>query len=171
MRFLMLALVVILMTGCDAIRTVYVEVVSETTVNKGPLGETLPELGFGEFTSFDVSNSQTFENNNATRNNIGESYVTQFVLKVTDPDGQTLSFIDEMEVFIGDGNTRARVAYLGNDQNTDVRELQLQVYDEHEIGQYLRADETVVDVEAKGSPPERDTTIEATMGFSIKLQF
>lgn len=154
MRFLMIAMALILMTGCDALRTVYVEVVSETTVQSGgPLGGTFSELGFSEFASFDVSSSQTFQNNDANRDNIGDSYVTQFALEVTDPDGQTLSFIDGMEVFIGDGNTRTRVAYLGDDQNTDVRVLQLQVHDDREIGQYLRADETVVDVEAKGTPP------------------
>lgn len=172
MRLFMLGLVVLVVAGCDAIRTVYVEVASETTVESaGPLGGTFSELGFGQFASFDVSNSQTFQNNDASRNNIGDSYVTQFTLKVTAPDNQTLSFIDGMEVYIGDGNTRTRVAYLGDEQNTDVRELALQVHDDREIGQYLRADETVVDVEASGSPPEEDTTLEAVMGFNIQLEF
>ncbi len=170
MRLLMFGLVVMVMAGCDAIRTVYVEVVSETTVESaGPLGGALSELGFSQFASFDVSKSQTFQNNNANRNNIGDSYVTQFSLKVTDPDNQTLSFIDGMEVYIGDGNTRTRVAYLGDGQSTDVSELTLQVHDDREIGQYLRAEETVVD--ASGSPPEEDTTIEAVIGFSIQLEF
>lgn len=172
MRLLMFGLVVLVMAGCDAIRTVYVEVVSETTVDSaGPLGGTFTELGFNQFASFDVSNSQTFQNNDANRDNIGDSYVTHFSLKVTDPDDQTLSFIEDMEVYIGDGNTRTRVAYLGDGQNTDVRELSLQVHDDREIGQYLRAEETVVDVEASGRPPEEDTTLEAVMGFSIQLQF
>jgi hypothetical protein len=168
----MTGLAVFLLAGCDAIRTVNVEVVSETTVQSGgPLGGVFSGLGFSEFASFDVSNSTTFQNNNASRDNIGESYVTQFVLEVTDPDNQTLSFIDELEVYVGDGNNRTRVAYLGDDQSTDVSELRLQVYDEREIGQYLRAEETVVDVEATGSPPDEDTTIEATMGFAIELEF
>lgn len=172
MRFLMLSLMALLLSGCDGIRTIYVDVVSETTVQKvGPLGSTFSALGFGEFASFDVSSSQTFENNNANRNNIGDSYVEDFVLKVTDPDNQTLAFIDDMEVFIGDGDTRTRIAYVAEGQDTDVSELKLTVYDDREIGQYLRADETVVEVEAKGRPPEDDTTIEATMGFSIELVF
>lgn len=171
MRLLMFGLVVMVMAGCDAIRTVYVEVVSETTVEgAGPLGGALPDLGFSQFASFDVSNSQTFQNNNANRNHIGDSYVTQFSLKVTDPENQTLEFIDGIEVFIGDGNTRTRVAYLGDGQSTDVRELTLQVHDDYEIGQYLRAEETVVDVEASGSPPKDNTTIEAVIGFSIQLE-
>jgi hypothetical protein len=91
--------------------------------------------------------------------------------QLPDPSEQTLSFIDGMEIFIGDGNSKTRVAFLEKDQNTDVSELRLQVYTDREIGQYLRAEETVVDVEAKGSPPDEDTMIEATMGFSIQLVF
>ena len=172
MRSLLILLASLMLVGCDSFRTINVEVTSEATISGGgPLLSSLNGLGFGEFASFDISNSVEFENNDATRNNIGDSYVTEFTLKVVDPDEQTLKFIESLEVFIGDGDNPTRVAYLDDDQDTDVTELSLRVYSDREIGQYLRAEKTKVTVEAKGQPPGEDTTIEATMGFRIKLVF
>lgn len=168
---ILLSIGVLTLTACEAARTVNVDVTSQTELEGNPLGNAITSFVFADFASFDVSSSATFENNDATKANIGESFVTGFVLKVKTPDDQTLSFMDNMEVYIGDGNTRTRVAYIADTQNTDVMTLELQVYDEREIGQYLRAEETVVDIEVNASPPNRDTTIEATMSFEILLQF
>ena len=172
MRSLLILLASLMLVGCDSFRTINVEVTSEATISGGgPLLSSLNGLGFGEFASFDISNSVEFENNDATRNNIGDSYVTEFTLKVVDPDGQTLDFIDTMQVFIGDGDIETEVAYLDGDENTDVTELSLTIVEGAEIGQYLRSDKTRVTVKATGRPPENDTTIEATMGFRIRLVF
>ncbi|MCH8532126.1 MAG: hypothetical protein LAT65_14850 [Saccharospirillum sp.] len=172
MRSLLILLASLMLVGCDSFRTINVEVTSEATISGGgPLLSSLNGLGFGEFASFDISNSVEFENNDATRNNIGDSYVTEFTLKVVDPDGQTLDFIDTMQVFIGDGDIETEVAYLDGDENTDVTELSLTIVEGAEIGQYLRSDKTKVTVKASGQPPENDTTIEATMGFRIRLVF
>lgn len=172
MRSLLILLTGLMLGGCDSFRTINMEVTSESTVSDGGLlGSSWTALGFGDFASFDVSSSAEFENNDATKNNIGDSYVTQFKLRVVDPDGQTLKFIESMEVFVGDGDNETRVAFLDDDQDTGVTELSLRVYDDREIGQYLRADKTKVTVKASGQPPEVDTTIEATMGFRIRLVF
>lgn len=172
MRLITLCLLSIFLMSCDSLTTISVDVESETTVDDGGLiVSTLTTLGFTEFASFDVSGSAAFKNNNATKNNIGESYVTAFTLEVMSPNGQTLDFIDEMEVYIGDGDNRTSVAYIADQTDTDVTLLYLQVEDDRDISQYLRADETVVDVDVTGRPPENDTTIKAIISFSIKLQF
>ena len=169
-KITMLALVFLLM-ACDSLTTIYVDVESETTVKKGLLGGVLSAFGFTEFVSFDVSGSAEFENNDATRDNIGSSYLTGFTLEVVDSGDQTLSFIHGMEIFIGDGETRTRVAYIGDEQDTDVRFIYLDIVEGAEIGQYLRSEKTKISVEANGSPPSEDTTINATASFKIRLQF
>lgn len=161
------------LTACDQTPTIFVDVVSETTVEDGGIvGESLNTTGFDNFASFDVSSSSEFKNSDAGKNNIGSSYVNGFVLNVKQPDGQTLEFIDEMRVFIGkDDDNMTEVAYIESGQDTDVTTLYLRTYDRRDIGQYLRAESTVVEVEVKGTPPEEDTVIEATMTFAINLHF
>lgn len=160
------------LTSCDVLTTFYVDVTAETTVERNALSLIdFSALGFNNFASFDVSSSSEFENEGATKNNIGESYVTGFVLEVTSPDGATMEFIDELEIFMGQGDSdqRTRVAYLPADADTIVKTLFLVAHDDRDISQYLRADSTVVEVKAKGESPQQDTTLEATMTFEIKL--
>ena len=162
-----------LVTACDSLRTIYVDVTSKTTVDTLPLNSTVFQpLGFDNFASFDVSSSAEFENSDASKHNIDESYVTGFVLEVTAPDDATLEFIDDLEVFIGQGDSdqRTRVAYLPDNTDTNVATLYLSVYDDRDISQYLRAESTVIEVDAKGRTPDQKTTIQATMTFAVKLQ-
>jgi len=169
-RFSVLALSLVLL-GCDSLRTVNVDIESETLVESGGfLGSVFTQFGFDDFVSFDVSQSAEFKNNDATRGNIGESYVTGFVLEVISPQGNTLSFIDDLEIYIGDGSTKLQVAYIDESQDTDVSRLALKVFDESDIGKYLRAEATTVEVNAKGTPPSEDTQIRATLSLSIQLQ-
>ncbi|MFC3701203.1 hypothetical protein ACFOND_06060 [Reinekea marina] len=160
------------LSSCDSLTTVIVDVESETTVQKSSLFNTFTALGFENFVSFDVSSSQEFENNNASKNNIGESYLTGFTLEVTDPDGQTLEFISSMKVYISDGesDTKIEIARIEDGTNTDVRLLYLDVFADSEIGKYLRAEKTKITVEAQGEPPQENTTIEAVATFKIKLK-
>ncbi|MBU2863530.1 hypothetical protein KO489_06720 [Reinekea forsetii] len=160
------------LSACDSLTTVIVDVESETTVRGTILGLDSTVLGFDNFVSFDVSSSQEFENNNASKNNIGESYLTGFTLEVTDPDGQNLDFINSMKVYISDGDseTKIEIARIEEGTNTDVRLLYLDVFDDSEIGKYLRADKTKITVEANGNSPQKDTTIEAVATFKIKLK-
>lgn len=162
------------LSACDSLTTVIVDVESETTVqgDPSPIKIDLGPFTFDNFVSFDVSSSQEFENNNASKNNIGESYLTGFTLEVTDPDGQTLDFINSMKVYISDGDseTKIEIARIEEGTNTDVRLLYLDVFDDSEIGKYLRADKTKITVEANGNSPRNDTTIEAVATFKIKLK-
>ena len=160
------------LSACDSLTTVIVDVESETTVRGTILGLDSTILGFDNFVSFDVSSSQEFENNDATKNNIGESYLTGFTLEVIAPDGQTLDFIKSMNVYIsdGDGETRIEIARIEEGTNTNVKLLYLDVFGDSEIGKYLRADKTKITVEANGNSPQNDTTIEAVATFKIKLK-
>lgn len=169
---LFLSVMVLGMSSCDALRTVYVDVTAETTVESSWLSLVdFQALGFDNFASFDVSNSSEFENQGAGKQHIGESYVTGFVLEVTAPDDGQLNFIDELEIYISDsdGEQRTRVAYLPADADTNTSTLYLAVHDDRDISQYLRADSTVIEFEAKGESPDQDTTIEATLTLAIKL--
>lgn len=169
---LLFSLVALFTLGCDQLTTVMVDVESESTVQGGSLlGNTFVTLGFDNYTSFDVSSSSEFQNNDATKNNIGESYVTAFKLEVMSPEGATLNFIEEMQIYINDADASGDgtlVASIDANTDTNVEVLYFDTYD-YEIGQYLRADSTEVTVKAKGDEPNQDTEIRATMTFKIKL--
>jgi hypothetical protein len=173
MRNFAIVALMFFLSACDSLTTVFVDVESETTVQGGLVAEAFAAFGFNNFVSFDVSSSSEFENNDATRDNIGESYLTGFTLEVIDPDEQTLNFISTMNVFIGDGesDTKIEIARIEEDTNTDVILLYLDVFDNSEIGKYLRSEKTEITVEASGNQPPQNTTIKATATFKIKLQF
>lgn len=176
-RLLALLIATVALAGCEPLdRLSRVEVVakSETTVNGCTPCTTLDPLGFDEFASFNINSSSSFQNSDASKDNIGEdSFVTEFTIRVLDPDDQTLEFIDSMRVFMDDddnpNNGETEVAFIGSGQSTDVKELSLRVNDERAIGQYLRADETVIRVNAEGNPPPQDTTLEAEMHLDVDL--
>lgn len=172
MRIVVVLILSVFLASCDQLNRINVDIEAEKDVDSvGGLGSLLNTFGFDDFVSFDVSSSAEFENNDATRDNIGESYVSMFHLEVLSPDGQTLSFIDGMEVYVGDGDTRTRVAFIEDGFDTDAANFYLTVADGRDIGQYLRAESTTVEVEASGTPPDVDTRIKATIRFSIELQF
>lgn len=176
MRFIFTLTAVLLLTGCDPFeRLSRIQVVasSETEVGGGIWG-TYHTLGFSNFSSFNINSTSSFENSDATKNNIGnDSFVTQFTLRVLDPEGQTLEFIDSMRVYMDNddssSNGETEVAFIADSQDTNVRELDLTVYDDRAIGQYLRAEETVIRVVAQGNPPSQKTTIEAEMKLDVDL--
>ncbi|MCH8553294.1 MAG: hypothetical protein LAT62_15250 [Natronospirillum sp.] len=160
----------LLLVACNAAReltNISVTIISEEEVQGSgglPLGDLL-----GGFGSFDVTESENFQNSDATRNNLESSSLASFTLRVTDPDQQDLDFIDEMKVFIdANGEEKSLIAWY-DDFESDQREATFNRVEDVDLTDYLRAEEAEIVTETEGSPPQFDTTLEVEMVLDINF--
>lgn len=145
------------------ISNISVTVTSETEV-QGTFVDLSAFYGFG---SFDITQSESFQNSDATRDNLESSSLDSFTLRVKDPESQDLDFIDRMYVYIdAEGEDKELIAWY-DDFEPDQREASFNVVDDVDLTDHFRQEEAEIVTEAEGSPPQETTTLEAEMVFNI----
>ena len=163
------ALPLLILAACNPLReisNISVSVTSETEVQ----GTIVEMPAFPGFEGFDISQTETFQNSDATRDNLESSSLDSFTLRVTeDSQGQSLGFIDEMKVFINaEGQDEQLIAWYDEFEEGQ-REASFNVVDDVDLTDYFRQDEAEIVTETTSSAPQQNTTLEAEMVFDINF--
>lgn len=143
---------------------------SESTIEQGTVVEQLAgQFGFSDFVSFDISQTDEFQNQGVTKDQIDSVRMTKLHLEVVDPpSGQDLSFIDTLEFFVeADGLERKRVA-SGTDFPEGATAVDLMI-DDVELKPYAVAPSMDITTEATGHRPANDTTVEGTVELLVDV--
>lgn len=155
------------LAGCAAFPIRFdVKAEGTTTIQKGTLLEQLTGgLGFDSFSSFDISESQEFKNQNTNKNLIKEAKLKSITMTITGPDSQNFDFLEELSFFVeAPGQTRKRIATKTVPRGVKTFSLDL---DNVDLTPYVKAESLKITTEAKGKRPENDTTIKAEVVITI----
>jgi hypothetical protein len=154
--------------GCGAISISFdVSTDGKTTISKGSLLEQLSgSFGFDGFSSFDISESSEFKNQNTQKDRIKTAAVKSIPMTIVGPDTQTFDFLEEVTFYIeAPGVTKKRIGTKKISKGVKKFTLDL---DGLELAPYLKADSVKITTDAKGKRPENDTTIQAAIVLSIE---
>lgn len=168
-RYLLVGLCVwaLCLTGCGNLNVTFdVTADGKTTIQKGTLLEQLTSsFGFDGFSSFDVSQSSEFENNNTEKSRVKSSKAKSITMNIVGPDTQNFDFLEEISFYIeAPGQTKQRIGTKAVPKGAKSFTLDL---DGVELAPFIKADSIKITTDAKGKKPENDTTIEAVIVLTI----
>ena len=169
----LLVVIAAALTACggDGLDTFNVDMSSTATIPKGSVLEQLAGgLPFsGEFTNFDISESQDFQNQGVKKSEIDSVRLAKLELVITSPaTGQDFTFLQDLEFYVeAQGLERKRVARAGPfepGQKTVTMAL-----DGVELAAYVAAPAMSLTTEANGKRPNNDTTLQAKTRLRIDV--
>ncbi len=174
LRTVVLAPALLALTACGA-NVFPVEVSGETTIagDPSPLGNLLGAFNIGSFASIDFDQSQEFQNQGVTKDQV-ESVKTSFVrLKIISPETQDFSFLENLEFWAKVGDQEVLVAEKQGIDRLGLKApnpvLELDVTDA-ELQPYVTAPAMSIVVRGKGRMPPQDTRLEATVGLDVTVK-
>lgn len=155
------------LSGCGNVNVTFdVTADGKTTIQKGSLLEQLVgSFGFDGFSSFDVSQTSEFKNQNTEKSRVTSSKVKSITMKIVGPETQNFDFLEEISFYIeAPGQTKQRIGTKVIPKGAKTFTLDL---DNLELAPYIKADSIKITTDAKGKKPDNDTTIEAVIVLSI----
>lgn len=140
---------------------------SEAVVPRGTIVEgLLGDLGFEDLVSLDVTASEELANQGVESGDIESVRLTGLVLRVTDPAGGDLSFLDEVSFWVeAPGEARVRVAWA-DDFPEGEAEVEFHL-DDVDIAPYAVTRSMTVGSDVDGHRPEQDVTVEARVDLDV----
>lgn len=159
-----------LFAGCQPAVEFDVEVEGEAVVQAGSaLEQLLGEFpAFDSFLSFDIADTQEFENHETTKAHVQEAYITLIRLSVVNPENATFDFLDEITFYVQSPNhPKEQVATKSVPNGANTVDLDLRDID---VAPYVKDDTFSVTTAATGSRPSRDTTVRAEMVVHVLAQ-
>jgi hypothetical protein len=170
---LLLAAALPALVGCEA-NVFPVEVKGETTIQ----GSALPDLltafpAVGSFSNIDFNQSQEFQNQGITKEQV-KSVRTEYVrLRILSPDTQDFSFLQSIQFFARAGDTERLVA-----EKHDIDRLALPAPNpvlmldvtSVELQPFVTAPSMSIVVRGSGSQPPQDTKIQAEVGLKVEIR-
>lgn len=166
----LLTAVLVVAATCGGLDNVLVHAEAQTKVPAGgPLDPLLGQIDFlGDFTSFDISDTQEFQNKGYTRDQIDSVHLNTFTLKATDPQDANFDFLDKISFFAeSDGLPRVEIARL-DPVPEGAAELDLEVLDV-DLVDYATAESMSITTEASGHLPSEETTIDAKVELDVDV--
>jgi hypothetical protein len=131
-------------------------------------GELLGDLGFSEFSNFDLSQDQSVGGQGYTKDEIDGVKLVRVHLVVNAPAGGNFDFLDSIALFVeAEGLPRIQIASL-TEIPEGVTELELDVEDV-QLVDYAVAPAMTLTTEATGTAPEEDTTVTGTIDFDVDI--
>lgn len=154
------------MMGCSEVLQFPVETSAQTSIEGDPLGGLLGTIGFPDLATFDISETDEFENQGVNKEDIESVTLTSLSLKVVSPEGQDLSFFESIEFYVESGGLeKVRIAHLESFPE-GVSEVQFLI-DDVELRDYVAAESMAVTTDVTASAPAQDTTLEAHIAFEV----
>ncbi len=153
-------------TACvGELLTIHIEQQGSGVVEGGGLvGELLTTLTLGGFDDLSVNIEQELANQGVAPGDISSVYVTELTLST--PDGEDLSFVSSLSIWIASpGLDPVRIAH-GEDFPEGQKTVSLTL-DGVDLTDYVVAESLTVETQADGTLPENDTTIEVLMGLDV----
>ena len=161
-----LGLLLLSVSGCGGLISFDIDQSGTSTVPAQQAGLLSGLPGFQGFSSFNLSQSSQFANNNTNKDHITECRLTRLTLKVTNPPGTDLSFLSRIDFFISAPNLDkihiAGIAPLPPGQSSVDLKL-----DDVDIAKYARSDSFSITTAVSGQSPKADTTIEADLKLNV----
>lgn len=164
-RVLYPALAVLL--ACGSLTTIDVQQSASATVEQGTILESLlGDIGFSDFVSMDLTESQELQNQGVEPGDIQEVYLRELSLTVKSPDGGDLSFFNSMEVYVeGPGLPKQLVAWQDTFPEGEGKvSFELEDVD---LTDYVVSESMTLSTEVDAHRPEETTEIKAT--FSVEV--
>ncbi len=144
---------------------------ARTTIPKGSLLEQLAgDLGFADFATIDLTQSQELQNQGVERHQIEHVYLQRLMLRIVDDpsEGRDFTFIDSIAFFAeADGLPRRRIAH-GGPFEEGAREVGLDL-DDVDLAPYATAPSMTLTTEVSGRRPSMDTTVEAEVVLRVHV--
>jgi len=132
----------------------------------GPLGALFSELGFDGFMDMSISESEELANQGVAPGDISSAEITNFTLSVLDPEGEDLSFINSLEIWVEtEGIDPVMVAsQTAFPEGSSSVEFNLEKVD---IVAFVVSEKMTITTEVDGGLPAEDTTLEAVVDFAV----
>lgn len=153
--------------ACSApLATVEVEKSGQATIAAGGLLEQIVgDLGFDELQGFDFAASQELRNEGVEPGDIDGVFLTSLTL--TAVDGDDLSFLEEVEVFVDAPELDSVLVAAGSGfEGKQSAELETEGVD---LTAYAVASSMTVRVEGQGRRPNEDTTVAVAASFDVTV--
>lgn len=126
-------------------------------------------LGFDNFGDMEITQSQEFQNQDVSANEVDSVTLKSFQLAVVEPpSGQDLTFLNALDFYVeADGLERKLIA-SGADFPEGQTEVDLELADV-ELKPYVLEDSVTITTQADGSRPDQETTIEARIVLTVDI--
>jgi hypothetical protein len=122
------------------------------------------------FTSFDVSQTQDFQNQHTEKKYVKSAKLKALTLKITAPSDQDFNFLDSIQFFAEANGTKTRVAHAENISAMGLKApnptLALTL-DPVDLTPVVKADTMSITTEAQGRQPAKDTTVEIDLTLHL----
>lgn len=158
-----------LVSGCGGILSFDTSISGQTTIQKGTLLEQALPMDFSGLGGIQLSQTQAFQNQGVSPDQVDSIKMKSFTLEVTDPpSGQDLSFLDAIEFDVSaDGLPTQRIAQSAPGAFQGARTVSLTV-DDVELKPYATAPNFSITSKATANErPDNDTTIKATVVLHV----
>ena len=161
-----------MITGCSKLDDLdnLTVTLSDTTQVPGAtvLGQLLDGLGFDGFSNFDIAQSEEFQNQGITKNQIEYAKLSAFTLRVTHPAGQDLSFLDSLKIFVAAENQPPRLVASGGNFPAGSAGVDL-VLENVDLKPFITAPTAEFSTEVQGRRPQQESSIEAVIKIFVEV--
>jgi hypothetical protein len=157
--------------GCgaiDSLLTIEISESSQVMVEQGTVLESLlGDLGFGDFVSMDLTESQALSNQGVEPGDIERVTLTVLELEAIEPEGGDLSFLESMTFYVSAPDVEE--ALLASSPGFPQGEA-LVVFDREDIDltPYVVSESMTIGTDVTAQRPEQDTLVEAR--FTVEVQ-
>ncbi len=125
------------------------------------LEQLVGDVGFGNFASFDITQSQELKNQGVKREQITSVKLTKLSIEVTSPaNGQDLTFIDSLTFFVESPGVAKKEIAKGGPFTAGATKADLTLVD-LELAPYAAAPSMTFTTAATGKRPSNTTTLDA----------
>jgi hypothetical protein len=164
------ALAVLVLGTCSSLDNVEVPVTAQATIpRRSVIDELLGNLAFTGFEGFDISQSQQFENQGYSKNQVDSVRMLELTLTIRSPASSNFDFLDAIRFYAeADGLPRVLVAEL-SPVPAGVTELSLDVDSSVELQPYVIAPSMTLTTEAEGVRPAEETMVDAEAIFDVDV--
>ncbi|HWN70843.1 MAG TPA: hypothetical protein VNM90_24545 [Haliangium sp.] len=164
------ALAALALGTCSSLDNIEVPVTANATIpRRSVLDELLGNLSFAGFEGFDISQSQQFENQGYSKDQVDSVHMLEMTLTIRSPAGANFDFLDSIRFYAeADGLDRVLVAEL-DPVPQGASTLVLDVDSSVELQPYVIAPEMTLTTEATGVRPAEETMVEAEAIFDVDV--
>ena len=157
--------------GCgalDSLLTVEISETSQVMVEQGTVLESLlGDLGFGEFVSMNLTESQELANQGVEPGDIESVTLTVMELEAIEPDGSDLSFMESM-VFYAEAPDVDKVQIASSPGFPEGEPLVAFTLEDVDLTPYVVSESMTLSTDVNAGRPEQDTLVEARFTLQVK---
>jgi hypothetical protein len=164
------ALAALALGTCSSLDNIEVPVTGDATIpRRSVLDELVGNLSFAGFDGFDISQSQQFENQGYSKDQVDSVRMLEMTLTIRSPAGSNFDFLDAIRFYAeAEGLPRVLVAEL-EPVPDGASTLSLDVVSSVELQPYVVAPAMTLTTEADGVRPAEETMVEAEAIFDVDV--